>query len=117
MRDENPIETFKPWVEKIRKNFPDIGYVHFVDGFTNEDNKEGDKLKGILRDANIPVMSNTNYTFESGNKRVEDYDEIIAYGKLFISNPDLPARAYNGWSLTDYDRSSFYGGTEKGYIE
>lgn len=41
----------------------------------------------------------------------------VAFGRLFIANPDLPARLATGASLNRYDRSTFYGGGEKGYTD
>jgi N-ethylmaleimide reductase len=43
--------------------------------------------------------------------------DAIAFGRYFISNPDLPARIRQGAPLTPYDRSTFYGGGAKGYID
>lgn len=45
MRDECPYTTFEPWVRTLVKNFPNIAYVHFVEGFTEDDIKIGDELK------------------------------------------------------------------------
>lgn len=41
----------------------------------------------------------------------------IAYGRLYISNPDLPDRLYNGEKLNDYDRGSFYLPNSTGYTD
>jgi N-ethylmaleimide reductase len=43
--------------------------------------------------------------------------DLVAFGRHFIGNPDLPARIGNGWPLQEHDRDSFYGGTEKGYTD
>lgn len=43
--------------------------------------------------------------------------DLIAFGRLAISNPDLPKRLELDAPLTDYDRASFYGGDEKGYTD
>ena len=40
-----------------------------------------------------------------------------AFGRQFIANPDLPQRFRLGAPLNDYDRATFYGGTERGYID
>ncbi|GMG39378.1 unnamed protein product [Ambrosiozyma monospora] len=40
---------------------------------------------------------------------------IIAFGRYFTSNPDLPSRLRNGYPLTPYDRSKFYSPGEEGY--
>jgi N-ethylmaleimide reductase len=43
--------------------------------------------------------------------------DLVAFGRLFTSNPDLPQRIKLGQALTHYDRSTFWGGSEKGYID
>ena len=43
--------------------------------------------------------------------------DAIAFGRLFISNPDLPQRLRTGAALTPYDRATFYGGGPQGYID
>ncbi|OEL16692.1 12-oxophytodienoate reductase 1 [Dichanthelium oligosanthes] len=48
------------------------------------------------------------YDREEGNKVVADgYTDLIAYGRLFLANPDLPRRFELGTSLNKYDRSTF----------
>lgn len=43
--------------------------------------------------------------------------DAIAFGRIFISNPDLPHRLREGFALTPYNRATFYGGEEKGYTD
>ena len=43
--------------------------------------------------------------------------DAIAFGRLFISNPDLPRRFELNVDLKPYNRASFYGGNEKGYTD
>jgi N-ethylmaleimide reductase len=43
--------------------------------------------------------------------------EAIAFGRIFISNPDLPRRLARGFPLTPYNRATFYGGEEAGYTD
>ena len=43
--------------------------------------------------------------------------DAIAFGRYFISNPDLPERIRQGAALAPYDRSTFYGGGAKGYTD
>src|SRR5258707_5552347 len=42
---------------------------------------------------------------------------LVAFGRHFISNPDLPERLRRNLPLTRYDRSTFYGGDGRGYID
>jgi N-ethylmaleimide reductase len=43
--------------------------------------------------------------------------DAIAFGRIFISNPDLPRRLREGLPLTPYNRATFYGGEEVGYTD
>lgn len=43
--------------------------------------------------------------------------DAIAFGRIFISNPDLPRRLREGFPLTPYNRATFYGGEERGYTD
>jgi N-ethylmaleimide reductase len=43
--------------------------------------------------------------------------DLVAFGRHFISNPDLPERLRRGLPLNRYDRSTFYGGDGRGYID
>lgn len=41
--------------------------------------------------------------------------DLVAFGRHFISNPDLPERLRHGLPLNRYDRSTFYGDDARGY--
>ena len=43
--------------------------------------------------------------------------DAVAFGRLYIANPDLVARFAQGSELNKPDRSTFYGGEEKGYTD
>jgi N-ethylmaleimide reductase len=43
--------------------------------------------------------------------------DMISYGALFIANPDLPRRLAAGGPFADPDRSTFYGGDARGYVD
>ena len=43
--------------------------------------------------------------------------DAIAFGRLFIANPDLPERIRRGASLNPYHRPTFYGGGAEGYTD
>ncbi len=68
-------------------------------------------FKGIL-------VANGGYTLESGNHAVQNGQaDAIAYGRSFLSNPDLPHRFQYGLTLNQPDFSTFYGRTETGYLD
>ncbi|MFA7505196.1 MAG: alkene reductase [Burkholderiaceae bacterium] len=43
--------------------------------------------------------------------------DAIAFGRFFISNPDLPERIRKGAEFTPYNRATFYGGGSEGYVD
>ena len=47
----------------------------------------------------------------------EGHADAIAFGRIFISNPDLPRRLREGLPLTPYNRATFYGGEDAGYTD
>lgn len=56
------------------------------------------------------------YTAERGVRLLDaGLADLIAFGRPFIANPDLPARIANNWPLNPVDPGTMYGGTEKGY--
>ncbi|XP_058099724.1 putative 12-oxophytodienoate reductase 11 [Magnolia sinica] len=49
------------------------------------------------------------YNREEGNRAIAgDYADLIAFGRLFLANPDLPRRFELGAPLNKYDRVTFY---------
>jgi N-ethylmaleimide reductase len=42
---------------------------------------------------------------------------LIAFGRWFLANPDLPDRLREGTPLNVYDRKTFYGNGAKGYTD
>ena len=43
--------------------------------------------------------------------------DLIAFGRKFLANPDLPERLKSRVSLNEPDPTTFYGGGEKGYTD
>jgi len=65
-----------------------------------------------------PVIAAGGFTRETGEATVAaGHADAIAYGRLFIANPDLPERFRRGAGLNRHDRSTFYGGGAKGYTD
>jgi N-ethylmaleimide reductase len=43
--------------------------------------------------------------------------DAIAFGRFFISNPDLPRRIREAAAFTPYDRATFYSRGPEGYVD
>jgi len=50
-------------------------------------------------------------------KEIIEANDLVAFGKPFISNPDLVRRLREGAPLNQWDKNTFYGGGEAGYID
>ncbi|CAL5068012.1 unnamed protein product [Urochloa decumbens] len=49
------------------------------------------------------------YTREDGDRAVAGgYADLVAFGRVFLANPDLPRRFQLGAPLNEYDRKTFY---------
>ena len=58
------------------------------------------------------------FTGETAEAAVaQGHADAIAFGRIFISNPDLPQRLQHGFPLTPYNRATFYGGEAAGYTD
>lgn len=47
----------------------------------------------------------------------QDAGDLVSFGRLFISNPDLPRRLRDGLALTEPDPTTFYGGDARGFVD
>jgi len=61
-----------------------------------------------------PPQFSRAFRSETGQSPAAD---AIAFGRHFISNPDLPLRLKRKSPLTPYNRATFYGGAEAGYTD
>jgi N-ethylmaleimide reductase len=58
------------------------------------------------------------FTGNAADAAIRDgHADAIAFGRIFISNPDLPRRLQRGFPLTPYNRATFYGGDVAGYTD
>ena len=65
-----------------------------------------------------PYMANFAYTLERGNQAIANDDaDCVAFGSLYIANPDLVDRFKVGATLNTPNQETFYGGDEHGYTD
>ena len=65
-----------------------------------------------------PLISAAAYSPASAARTVvEGQADAIAFGRMFIANPDLVERIRDELLINKYDRSTFYGGAEAGYTD
>ncbi len=117
--DEETIPTFDYIVQKL--NDYDLAYLHLSEPFTDVSGipyAVSEIAKHYRPLYNGILMINNGFDQESGNKVLEDgLADLVAFGKPYISNPDLVERFEQGVPLTDWDESTFYTPGEKGYLD
>ncbi len=105
-----------------------LAYIHVIEGATGgaRDYQQGDKpfdyaaFKQAHRAAGGKAawMVNNGYDRESAADAVESgRADLVAFGRLFIANPDLVRRLREHAALNEPDRNTFYGGKEAGYTD
>ena len=123
MKDSNPIALFTYVLEELEKR--KIAYVHLIEpratnaGGDDNINKEAANIAEIFRKSFKGVLiSAGGYSAETAKEAVESgLSDAVAFGRLYISNPDLVRRVKEEKELNKYDRVTFYGGAEKGYTD
>jgi N-ethylmaleimide reductase len=100
-----------------------LAYLHLIrPSATDEDAwREGESLPAtrMLRKVYTGTMiSAGGFTRDTAEEALQDgRADLIAFGQLFIANPDLVERFRIGAPLNEPDRATFYGGGEHGYID
>jgi len=115
IRDSQPQSTFNAVVEMLSKH--DLAYLHVLEGDMLSGEREVDYTELKRRYAGL-YMANNGYNQEKAETALDTaHADMIAFGQLFLANPDLPERFARGASLNEPDQSTFYGGDEKGYTD
>lgn len=79
-----------------------LAYLHLVDGLAFGFHQLGEPmtLREFRRVFQRPIIGNCGYNQESAEKAISNGDaDLIAFGRDFISNPDLVQRLRYGWPL------------------
>jgi N-ethylmaleimide reductase len=116
--DSNPEPLFTYAVQQL--NALKLVYLHVIEGETGgaRDVPGGFDLQVLRRAFDGLFMANNGYDIELAQERLAaKRADLIAFGRPFISNPDLVARLRTGAHLTEPDPATMYGGNAKGYID
>jgi len=97
-----------------------LAYVHIVDALESD----------IRHGAKVVALSVLRQTYNGNLIVCGEYDQAraeqvlaqkladaVAFGRLYIANPDLVERFSQNAALNTPDPSTFYGGSEKGYTD
>ncbi|XP_015088993.1 12-oxophytodienoate reductase 1 [Solanum pennellii] len=108
--DTNPTALGLYMVESLNKY--DLAYCHVVEPrmkTASEIIECTESLVPMRKAYKGTFIVAGGYDREDGNRAViEDRADLVAYGRLFISNPDLPKRFELNAPLNKYNRETFY---------
>ncbi|MDM0036665.1 alkene reductase [Variovorax sp. J22P271] len=102
-----------------------LAYIHVIEGATGGPRELDDRpfdyeaLKAAYRAAGGKGawMVNNGYDKPLAEEALKEGDDLVAFGRPFISNPDLVRRLREGAPLNPWDKNTFYGGGEAGYTD
>lgn len=115
MHDSDAQNTFNAVTDMLNGFNP--AYLHVLEGDMGSDKRELDYAQ-IKSRFSGPYMANCGYDFERADQAVTNGEaDMVSFGVPFISNPDLVERFKTGAELATADKSTFYGGDEKGYTD
>jgi N-ethylmaleimide reductase len=115
--DSSPAAIYFPLVRELDKL--NLAYIHVIEGETGgARNFNGFDFHALRKEFNGPWMVNNGYNLEMAAQAVASgYADLIAFGKYYISNPDLVTRLKTNAPLNEFDSNTFYGGDAKGYTD
>ncbi|PZM15474.1 alkene reductase [Rhizobium tubonense] len=121
MSDSNPERIFGYAAEQLSRF--DLAYLHIIEPriVGAEAPIEG---KPPVAAANIrkvykgTIIAAGGFDRRGAEEIVDHGDaDLVAFGRHFSSNPDLPRRLRENLPLTPYDRDTFWGGDHRGYTD
>jgi N-ethylmaleimide reductase len=116
-QDSDPTALFSHAVRELSRL--GFAYIHAVEGSTGGPRDFGSFDFGALRKLwSGAWIVNNGYTREMALDAVASgRADAVAFGKAFISNPDLPRRLREDRPLAAWDQKTFYGGGAEGYTD
>jgi N-ethylmaleimide reductase len=102
-------ETYLYTIKELKKL--KLAYVHIMDGLAFGFHQQGEpmSLSEFRAEYDGIIMGNCGYTRETAEERIAaGHADLAAFGRPFITNPDLPERFKNNWPLNPADDMSLW---------
>jgi N-ethylmaleimide reductase len=119
MGDSNPEATFGYVADQL--NQFGLAYLHIIEprivgSEVSEAGLEAVASAQLRKIFHGKIIAAGGFEPDDAEAIVERGDaDLVAFGRHFIANPDLPKRIKHGLPLNAYDRTTFYGGDRRGY--
>lgn len=117
---DSDMEALYDFVIGVLGNYR-LSYLHLLEN-TSADAGEPNRIADVTRRYRTvysgTLITNNGYDRASGNAVLERGEaDLVAYGRPFIANPDLPERFRLEAPLAEGDPDTFYQGGRKGYLD
>ncbi|TFK50380.1 NADH:flavin oxidoreductase/NADH oxidase [Heliocybe sulcata] len=114
MRERDPKATFSYFLRRLRDQHPNLAYIHMIEPRTDgpatvkevPEEDSNDFVREIW--APRPIISAGGYTRQMAYEAADKHGYLVAFGRYFIANPDLPKRIAEDVLWTRYNRKTFY---------
>lgn len=119
--DSDPEATFSYAAQQLNRF--GLAYLHIIEprvkGVETLDEHQPPVASALLRKVfGGPIISAGGFSGDGAEAILQKGDaDLVAFGRYFASNPDLPLRLRHKLPLNDYDRSAFWGGSAAGYTD
>ena len=121
--EDDPMPLYSHVIGELNKF--GLAYLHLIEprasgaGQREVDHKDVPSGAEVVRPLwKGPLITAGNFKADGAFEMVDaGHADAIAFGRYFISNPDLPERIRKGAEWTPYNRATFYGGDTKGYTD
>ncbi len=115
--EEDPHETYIEAIKVLEQ--VGIAYVSLAEADWDNAPELPETFRNAVRsNFSGKVIYAGKYTVERAVRVVKaGWGDLIAFGRPFIANPDLPERIAHGWPLNAVDPATMYGGTDKDYTD
>jgi len=118
MHDSDPLATFSHVLHELNRF--KLAYTHLVVS-TEDDLRHGAvpvPLAALRNEFHGPLIVANGFNRVTATLSLEEgAADAVAFGRLFIANPDLPERFRLNSTLNPLDEATLYGGAEKGYTD
>lgn len=123
MGDQDPIGLFTYVLNKLNRK--QIAYVHMIEPRATGAGAGADTIQNAPSACDLfrrffkgAFISAGGYIPDTAQEALATGQaDAVAFGRFYISNPDLLDRIKQDASLAPYNRATFYGGGEKGYTD
>ncbi len=117
MADDQIIETILKAAQALERI--GLAYIHLSEADWDDAPAVPQQFRHDLRAVySGAIIVAGKYTQERGEKIIAaGLADLVAFGRPFIANPDLPRRFHENLPLAEFDGSTLFGGIRKGYAD